>query len=440
MKNCESALLIGLISIILIVMILIGKNNNMNNKKVEAAKNNLIENFQNSGETVESLRLRNQELENLIKMQNANAQSGMSKYVLKSSVEKAGKCPDMSKYMLKSAVPPPVKCPTINRDEWVRKSGLPPNWNKECPKQPDLSNFVLKTTIPPTQKCPSCVCPKIKVDAGLCKEPNKDDCMKSGACKDACPPPEPCPKPECPPPPPINEETCRGVVKCPAPKACPPPPKIEMPKCPPIPEPIPCPRPPPPPPCPKPTCPTCPAPPPPGKCPTMGRCPPSEDCPKCYGVKYVKVPVVKSEPFPKPEKKTIFPETIIDTKLIRQEGPQRPRQPRVLRMEAEIPEPVDNLASDNAEFIKNLNDNNMNNNNNNNNNKNNNNNSRNNIAPSYSNNVIEDLNNHLANSNNNSNYAPSFTNNNGDASPTCGKISLNNTFQNFGVKGFNNNI
>ena len=65
MKNCESALLIGLISIILIVMILIGKNNNMNNKKVEAAKNNLIENFQNSGETVESLRLRNQELENL---------------------------------------------------------------------------------------------------------------------------------------------------------------------------------------------------------------------------------------------------------------------------------------------------------------------------------------------------------------------------------------
>ena len=48
MKNCENALLIGLISIILIVMILIGKNNNKNAKKIEEAKNNLVENFQNN--------------------------------------------------------------------------------------------------------------------------------------------------------------------------------------------------------------------------------------------------------------------------------------------------------------------------------------------------------------------------------------------------------
>ena len=154
-------------------------------------------------------------------MQNANAQADMSKYVLKSSVEKLVSVLDMSKYVLKSSVPPPTKCPTINRDGRVRKSSLPPNWNKECPKQPDLSNYVLKTTIPPTQKCPSCVCPKIKVDAALCKEPNAEDCMKSGACKDACPPPKPCPKPVCPPPPPINQETCKGVVKCPEPKPCP---------------------------------------------------------------------------------------------------------------------------------------------------------------------------------------------------------------------------
>ena len=179
-----------------------------------------------------------------------------------------------------------------------------------------------------------------------------------------------------------------------------------MPKCPPIPEPIPCPRPPPPPPCPKPVCPTCPEPPKPGKCPTVGRCPPSEDCPKCYGVKYVKVPVVKSEPFPKPEKKTIFPETIIDTKLIRQEGPSRPRQPRVLRIEETIPEPADNFASENAEFIKKVNNNNIENkvdsnmnNKNDNNNTNNNYNNMNNIItmPSYSNNIIEDSNNHLNN-------------------------------------------
>ena len=91
----------------------------------------------------------------------------MSKYVLKSEVAKEDRCPDMSKYVLKSSVPPPTKCPTINKDEWVRKTELPPNWNKDCPAHPDLTNYVLKSTIPPTQKCPSCICPKVNVDAGL---------------------------------------------------------------------------------------------------------------------------------------------------------------------------------------------------------------------------------------------------------------------------------
>ena len=49
----------------------------------------------------------------------------------------------MSKYVLKTSIPPPVKCPKINRDEFIRKSELPPNWNKECPAHPDLTNYVL---------------------------------------------------------------------------------------------------------------------------------------------------------------------------------------------------------------------------------------------------------------------------------------------------------
>ena len=55
-----------------------------------------------------------------------------------------------------------------------------------------------------------------------------------------------------------------------------------------------------------------------GKCPRPTRCPPAQNCPKCYGVKYLKVPVVKSEPPQKPSKGTIFPQNLIDTKLIRQ--------------------------------------------------------------------------------------------------------------------------
>ena len=33
-----------------------------------------------------------------------------------------------------------------------------------------LKDYVLKSTIPPVQKCPACVCPKVKVSAGMCKE------------------------------------------------------------------------------------------------------------------------------------------------------------------------------------------------------------------------------------------------------------------------------
>ena len=102
------------------------------------------------------------------------------------------------------------------------------------------------------------------------------------------------------------------------------------PKCPPLPEPAPCPRPPPPPPCPKPVCPTCPTP-KEGKCPTPERCPPAQECPKLYDVKYIKVPVVKSEPMPKPVRNTIFPKNTLTTKLLRQEVPEEPRQPRMLK-------------------------------------------------------------------------------------------------------------
>ena len=47
---------------------------------------------------------------------------------------------------------------------------------------------------------------------------------------------------------------------------------------------------------PKPVCPTCPTP-KEGKCPSPERCPPAHECPKSYNIKYIKVPVVKSDPY-----------------------------------------------------------------------------------------------------------------------------------------------
>ena len=89
---------------------------------------------------------------------------------------------------------------------------------RACKAQPDLKDYVLKSTIPPIQKCPSCICPKVKVSAGMCKK---------------CPEP----KNNCPKPAPCDIAQCKNVVKCepyykqvscpkcPAPQACPEPPK-----------------------------------------------------------------------------------------------------------------------------------------------------------------------------------------------------------------------
>tara|TARA_B100000674_G_scaffold306341_1_gene254444 strand:- start:253 stop:1686 length:1434 start_codon:yes stop_codon:yes gene_type:complete len=475
-------MLVGLVSIIVIIVILMYQknsinNNSVNNRNIDVLENNVVENFTDNmenrrfdptstGEEGGSYRERYEELKKYMQIQGmypmGQAQD-MSKYVLKSEVAKADRCPDMSKYVLKSSVPTPVKCPTVNKDEWVRKSELPPNWNKDCPAHPDLTNYVLKSTIPPTQKCPSCICPKVKVDAALCKEPTKDDCVAKNLCKDACPPPKPCPKPVCPPPDPLTPEKCAGIIKCPEPKPCPAPPKVTCPKCPPIPEPAPCPRPPPPPPCPKPTCPTCPKPKTQGDCPKPERCPPAQDCPKCYGVKYVKVPVVKSEPLPKPEKPTIFPQNTIDTKFIRQHVPTQPRQPRILKVD--VPEAAEeNMApvasvNDNTTLLQSL------------------------LAKmdqltaqqQTQNNVVEpmlaptptiinnqNVNNTLppvvTNNNNNNLLAPSVSNMNNrnnraapsvssapyvSSSPSgsqerCGPLTFNNSFKQFGILGFNN--
>lgn len=188
---------------------------------------------------------------------NGNAAHNESDYVLKSDIERAARASAM-KYC-------PVP-PDYNPADYIRKSAI--DLERSCPKLPDLKDYVLKSTIPPVQKCPACVCPKVKVSAGMCKE---------------CP----TPKNNCPPCKPCGVEECAGVIKCSSKEK-----PVSCPKCPP---PQPCPEPP------EKVCPAfelptsdikCPSPKPcplPEACPDgQGRCPeqPESKC-KYYGIKEV---------------------------------------------------------------------------------------------------------------------------------------------------------
>lgn len=200
------------------------------------------------------------EVNNSNKKNNNNDTSMNNKlrdYVRKTDIERAARA-SAREYC-------PVS-PDYNPSDFIRKSEI--DFQAQCPKMPDLKDYVLKSTIPPVQKCPSCVCPKVKVSAGMCQK-----CPEP---KNNCPKPQPC-----------GVEQCKDVIKCAANEK-----QVSCPKCP---APQPCPKPmekvcpafeipknnvkcPPPQPCPMPT-----------PCPNEdGRCPEQKDT-KCkyYGVKDV---------------------------------------------------------------------------------------------------------------------------------------------------------
>ena len=186
-----------------------------------------------------------------------NGETNLQDYVARSDIERAARA-STQKYC-------PV-APDYNPNDFIKKTEI--DFAKACPQMPDLKDYVLKSTIPPIQKCPACICPKVKVSAGMCKE-----CPKP---KNNCPKCEPC-----------GSAECRDVIqcapgdqqvscpKCPAPQACPNPPEkvcpaFELPvsdiKCP---SPKPCAL--------------------PGMCPDkQGRCPeqPESKC-KYYGIKEI---------------------------------------------------------------------------------------------------------------------------------------------------------
>jgi hypothetical protein len=166
----------------------------------------------------------------------------MDNYVKKTNIELAARS------VARSYCPVP---PDYDATQYIKKTEIPEV--ATCPKMPDLKNYVLKSTVPAPTVCPSCVCPKVKVSAGLCKK---------------------CPKPEdiCPKPKACGVEQCKNVIKCPEPAPCP---TQEALVCPPVqikrerlecPAPKPCPS--------------------PAPCPRVERCE-DKKCPKCrfYGVR-----------------------------------------------------------------------------------------------------------------------------------------------------------
>jgi hypothetical protein len=130
-----------------------------------------------------------------------------------------GKClvanaQDRDKYVSKSDIP--LQGPRIDLSQYVKKSSIPPQ--TVCPPQQeiDYSAYVKKSTLPPNEKCPVCISPKVKVSAGLCRNP--PPCPTQ-----VCPAPV-CPAPVCP-----QVEPCPAEKQCPPPAKCDPPPKCQ--KC-----------------------------------------------------------------------------------------------------------------------------------------------------------------------------------------------------------------
>lgn len=132
--------------------------------------------------------------------------SYISKTEYESVSSKATGC-DPEKYILKSAAlqaQTPVSCPTLDPNQWILKSSLPPK-----------------------EVCPPCIAPKVQVSAGLCKKcPPPPKCPEVKPCPvPECPKPQPCPPqkecPACPPKEDCPVKICPACPSMPTEKVCP---------------------------------------------------------------------------------------------------------------------------------------------------------------------------------------------------------------------------
>ena len=105
------------------------------------------------------------------------------------------KAEDSQLYQLKSAC---MEGPRIDMSQYIKKSAIPACPQQKCPEPVDLSGYVKKSSLF-NQKQQACVCPQVKVSAGLCKECPPCPTLSCPACPvpepAKCPPPAPCPEP-----------------------------------------------------------------------------------------------------------------------------------------------------------------------------------------------------------------------------------------------------
>lgn len=198
---------VGIIALVLVILYL----HNLNNKNVV----NHLNDYENFDGSVNIVSLNNSPLNTSNNNESNNNDSespDMDKYVRRTDVEMAAR-----EAALQYCPVPPDYDPS----QYIKKTEM--KNTVKCPPMPDLKDYVLKSSIPPVQKCPPCVCPKVKVEAGLCKKcpPPINNCPKCEPCptppvqvcpaiklpteKPTCPPPQACPKPE----------PCPEVTRCP---------------------------------------------------------------------------------------------------------------------------------------------------------------------------------------------------------------------------------
>ena len=101
---------------------------------------------------------------------------------------------DRDQYVAKSSIPD--QGPRIDMSQYIKKSAVPACPQQKCPEPVDLSGYVKKSSLF-NQKQNACVCPQVKVSAGLCKECPPCPSMTCPPCPvpetPKCPPPAPCP-------------------------------------------------------------------------------------------------------------------------------------------------------------------------------------------------------------------------------------------------------
>ena len=104
------------------------------------------------------------------------------------------KASDRDQYIAKSSIPD--QGPRIDMSQYIKKSAIPACPQQKCPEPVDLSGYVKKSSLF-NQKQNACVCPQVKVSAGLCKECPPCPSMTCPPCPvpetPKCPPPAPCP-------------------------------------------------------------------------------------------------------------------------------------------------------------------------------------------------------------------------------------------------------